>query len=239
MRDTLAQITGQPVWIVQAQSHDWMLTIVPQGWAYLLGKLERAVHQAVRHSTTGKVAPVGHSTSGVMARLYLSRLSDDQLAAIRNRQSGFVFRTFNLLARTSAFENVMLPLIYTGVGRVQRREQARRALEAVGLADRMAHGPTELSGGEQQRVAIARALVNDPAIILADEPTGNLDSKSGAEVMAVLQGLNREHAITVVVVTHNAAIARHTRRIVHLHDERITGEEGVTEPLAEPFSFQS
>jgi putative ABC transport system ATP-binding protein len=152
----------------------------------------------------------------------VSRLNDNRLAEIRNRKIGFVFQTFNLLARTTAFENAMLPLIYAGAGRAERRERARRALEAVGLADRMAHTPTELSGGEQQRVAIARALVSDPAIILADEPTGNLDSKSGAEVMAVLQGLNRERGITVVLVTHDATIAQHTRRIVHLYDGRIT-----------------
>ena len=161
----------------------------------------------------------------------VSRLDDDQLATIRNRKIGFVFQTFNLLARTTALENVMLPLIYAGMGGAERRKQAQRALESVGLGDRMSHAPTELSGGQQQRVAIARALVNDPAIILADEPTGNLDSKSGAEVMAVLQWLNRYRGITVVLVTHDPTIARHTSRIVHLYDGRITDVETVTDPL--------
>ena len=161
----------------------------------------------------------------------VSRLSDDQLAEIRNHKIGFVFQTFNLLARTSALGNVMLPLIYAGTGRVERRDRARQALEAVGLADRMNHTSTELSGGQQQRVAIARALVSNPAIILADEPTGNLDSKSGAEVMAVLQRLNREREITVVLVTHDERIAQHTERAVYLHDGHIINEEVVTERL--------
>jgi putative ABC transport system ATP-binding protein len=125
----------------------------------------------------------------------------------------------------------MLPLIYAGVARAERQAQTRRALEAVGLADRMEHTPTELSGGQQQRVAIARALVNDPAIILADEPTGNLDSKSGAEVMAILQSLNRQRGLTVILVTHDPAIAQHTGRILHLYDGLITHNETVEKPL--------
>jgi putative ABC transport system ATP-binding protein len=161
----------------------------------------------------------------------VSHLHDDELAAIRNLRIGFVFQTFNLLARTSALQNVTLPLIYAGVGRAERRDRARAALETVGLGHRLDHLPTELSGGQQQRVAIARALVGNPSIILADEPTGNLDSQSGAEVMAILQGLNRRHGMTVVVVTHDPAIARHTERILNLYDGQITHNEIVDEPL--------
>ena len=159
----------------------------------------------------------------------VSSLSDDKLAEIRNRKIGFVFQNFNLLPRVSALHNVELPLIYAGIS--NRRERAVEALKKVGLGDRIHHHPNELSGGQRQRVAIARALVTNPSLILADEPTGNLDSEAGAEVMKIFQDLNQELGITVIMVTHEPAIARHTRRIIHLKDGLITHEEEVQNPL--------
>ena len=163
----------------------------------------------------------------------VGRLKDDQLAAVRSRKIGFVFQQFNLLARMPAIEQVELPMLYAGVagdaGVRNRRARAMAALEAVGLADRARHKPTELSGGQQQRVAIARALVNEPSIILADEPTGALDTHTSAEIMAIFQRLNRERGLTVIFVTHESDIAYHTRRIIHLRDGLITSDEPVAD----------
>ena len=153
----------------------------------------------------------------------VERLSDDRLAVVRNRKVGFVFQSFNLLSRATALTNVEMPLRYAGVRR-GRRERAKEALQSVGLGDRMTHRPAELSGGQQQRVAIARALVNNPAILMADEPTGNLDSKSGKEIMELLLSLNREHSTTVILITHDPAIAAHAQRVIRLKDGKLDEE---------------
>jgi putative ABC transport system ATP-binding protein len=147
----------------------------------------------------------------------VSQLADDALAEIRNRKVGFVFQSFNLLGRSTATANVELPLRYAGINS-GRRERAKEVLQLVGLGDRLDHRPMELSGGQQQRVAIARAMVNNPAIILADEPTGNLDSRSGAEILELLLGLNRDRGTTLVIVTHDASVAKRAGRIVRLKD---------------------
>jgi putative ABC transport system ATP-binding protein len=159
----------------------------------------------------------------------VAALNDQDLAVVRNRKIGFVFQSFNLLKRTTAQRQVELPLVYAGVR--ERRKRAAAALDAVGLGNRAGHLPSELSGGQQQRVAIARAIVNSPSIILADEPTGNLDSKSGTEVLKIFQSLNREKGITTVFVTHDAFIARHTDRVIMLRDGQVVADRPIEHPL--------
>ena len=155
----------------------------------------------------------------------VSTMTDAELAELRNSTIGFVFQSFQLLGRTSAIDNVALPLVYRGVRRAERRDRAAAALEAVGLSQRLGHRPGQLSGGEQQRVAIARALVGEPSLLLADEPTGNLDTRSGAEVMAILERLNTEQGVAVVVVTHDREVAAMTRRRIGFRDGLIESDE--------------
>lgn len=153
----------------------------------------------------------------ILNGLSVARMSDNELAEVRNKEIGFVFQTFNLLPRQSALENVMLPLVYAGIPKAERQQKAEYALDKVGLKDRMLHRPNELSGGQRQRVAIARALVNDPAIILADEPTGNLDSKTSVEIMGLFETIHKQ-GNTIIVVTHEEDIAKYAHRIVRVKD---------------------
>ncbi len=164
------------------------------------------------------------SGSYVLNGTAVERLTDHELAAIRNKEIGFVFQTFNLLARTDALQNVELPLVYSGLPRKERRERAARALERVGLGDRARHQPNELSGGQRQRVAIARALVNDPSILLADEPTGNLDSATSEEIMRLFDELHQQ-GNTVILVTHEQEIAAHAERKILLRDGKVVADE--------------
>ena len=221
-----------------------MITLEGVTKVYRMGKVEVPALQGLDlHVAPGEfVAIMGASGSGKSTLMnivgcldvptsgrYLldgtdvARLNDDQLAKIRNRKIGFVFQSFNLIPRTSALQNVEMPLIYAGER--GRAERAREALGAVGLADRLNHQPTELSGGQQQRAAIARALVTNPAILLADEPTGNLDSGSSVEIMRLLSTLNQDQGRTIVLITHEQDIARFARRVVELRDGRIVRDE--------------
>jgi putative ABC transport system ATP-binding protein len=163
--------------------------------------------------------------------LAVENMSEEELAEVRGRKIGFVFQQFNLLARTSALENVMLPLTYAGISGKERQDRAMKALDRVGLSKRTHHAPNELSGGQQQRVAIARALVNEPAILLADEPTGALDSKTGVEIMELFQNLYKDNGQTVILVTHDSYVARHANRIIKLSDGKIVSDEVNANPI--------
>ena len=163
----------------------------------------------------------------ILNDINIGEYSDKELAQIRNKQIGFVFQSFNLMPRLSVLQNVMLPLVYASVSLSERKERATAALKRVGLGDRLNHRPNEISGGQKQRVAIARAIVNDPAVILADEPTGNLDSTTAEEIMRIFQELNREGS-TIVMVTHEREIAEYSKKIIHLRDGKLVEEEEIT-----------
>lgn len=160
----------------------------------------------------------------ILNGIRVSEMTDNQLAEVRNKEIGFVFQTFNLLPRSTALDNVALPLVYAGIGKVERETRANQALDNVGLANRVSHKPNELSGGQRQRVAVARALINNPSIILADEPTGNLDSKTSIEIMALLEEIHRK-GNTIILVTHEEDIAMHAHRIVRMRDGKIESDQ--------------
>lgn len=225
--------------------NDWVIETTNLKKIYMMGEVEVRALDGVdlkieRGSIVSIMGPSGSGKSTLMNLLgcldrptegeyildgvQVAKMNDDQLAAARNHMVGFVFQSFNLLSRQSALSNVELPLRYGGVSK-GRKQKAIDALTSVGLGDRITHKPTELSGGQQQRVAIARALINDPAIIMADEPTGNLDSKSGKEIMDLILSLNRTRKTTIIIVTHDPIIANQTQRIINLMDGKIVSEE--------------
>jgi putative ABC transport system ATP-binding protein len=225
---------------------DWVVDARDLTKVYRMGEIEvqalRGVSvQIARSEVVSIMGPSGSGKSTLMNMLgcldrptqgeymldgeAVSNLSDDQLSSIRNRKVGFIFQSFNLLSRQTALANVVLPMRYAGVNGRKTKEKAQAALELVGLGQRVNHRPNELSGGQQQRVAIARALVNDPAIILADEPTGALDSKSGQEIMELLLKMNAERGTTLIFVTHDPRIAAMTQRTIHIEDGLINEEK--------------